>query len=350
MKIMKKLIFLFLIPILSFGQQVQTVPFGGTGKKTFTAYAVLTAGTTSTGVFQNVSGLGTTGQVLTSNGAGALPSWQSVASYLKADGSVTGATTFGTQQVFTYGVRSGTFRNLSGQHTYLTSDVGKDIYIFTGTNLASIAISDAGGSINIGDAAATTAISLDVVAGTIYMPAANGIDFGGSTLTSGTWNGNTVGIAYGGTGLTTLGTIGTSTNDNATSGNVGQEISAIQSTYTNFTTTATYQNITSIALTAGDWDISAFYTYSSNSATITAASNSIFVISTTTASASGATEGKNISYVPQAALLGTSKFTDAITPYRVSISGSTTYYLNTQATFTIGNPQFVGGLRARRMR
>lgn len=126
----------------------------------------------------------------------------------------------------------------------------------------------------------------------------------------------------------------------------GTEVHAAQSTYTNYTTTATYQNITSITLTAGEWDLSAFFTYNSNSATITAAANAIFVISTTTASASGATEGVNISYVPQAALLGTSKFTDAITPYRVTVSSSTTYYLNTQASFTLGNPQFVGSIRA----
>ena len=49
---------------------------GGTGVGTFTAFAVICAGTTATGALQNVSGLGTSGQVLTSNGAGALPTWQ----------------------------------------------------------------------------------------------------------------------------------------------------------------------------------------------------------------------------------------------------------------------------------
>jgi hypothetical protein len=144
--------------------------------------------------------------------------------------------------------------------------------------------------------------------------------------------------------------LATNTNDAAASGYVGEEVNSTISTYTNYTTTATYQNITSISLTAGDWDISAFITYSSNSSTITAASNAIFVISTTTASASGATEGLNIGYIPQAALLGTSKFTDTVAPYRVSISGTTVYYLNSQATFTVGNPQFVGSIRARRVR
>ena len=52
-----------------------TVPYGGTGDTSFTAYALLTGGTTTTGALQNVVTLGTAGQVLTSAGAGALPTW-----------------------------------------------------------------------------------------------------------------------------------------------------------------------------------------------------------------------------------------------------------------------------------
>lgn len=58
-----------------------TVPYGGTGAASFTAYSVITAGTTSTGAFSNVSGVGTSGQILTSNGAGALPTWQANAGW-----------------------------------------------------------------------------------------------------------------------------------------------------------------------------------------------------------------------------------------------------------------------------
>jgi len=54
-----------------------TVAYGGCGQSSFTAYAVITGGTTGTGNCQQVSGVGTAGQVLTSNGAGALPSWTS---------------------------------------------------------------------------------------------------------------------------------------------------------------------------------------------------------------------------------------------------------------------------------
>ena len=75
------------------------VGHGGTGNTTFTPYAVITAGTTATGVFQNVSGLGTSGYVLTSNGAGALPTWQAgggggggITTIDGDSGSVTGST------------------------------------------------------------------------------------------------------------------------------------------------------------------------------------------------------------------------------------------------------------------
>ena len=53
-----------------------TVGNGGTGVSSFTPYAVLTGGTSLTGALQQVSGLGISGQVLTSNGDGALPTWQ----------------------------------------------------------------------------------------------------------------------------------------------------------------------------------------------------------------------------------------------------------------------------------
>jgi hypothetical protein len=67
-----------------------TVSNGGSGRATgTTAYGTLCAGTTATGVQQTVAP-GTTGTVLTSNGASALPSYQAVA------GSPTGLTWLGT--------------------------------------------------------------------------------------------------------------------------------------------------------------------------------------------------------------------------------------------------------------
>jgi len=52
---------------------------GGTGLSTTTAYSVVFTGTTSTGNFQASAGPGTATYVLTSNGAGALPTFQAPA-------------------------------------------------------------------------------------------------------------------------------------------------------------------------------------------------------------------------------------------------------------------------------
>ena len=49
---------------------------GGTGVESFIPYSLITGGTTSTGALQNVANVGTAGQVLTSSGPGALPTWQ----------------------------------------------------------------------------------------------------------------------------------------------------------------------------------------------------------------------------------------------------------------------------------
>lgn len=49
---------------------------GGTGRNTATPYAVLCGGTNATAEHQSIAGLGSSGQVLKSNGADALPSFQ----------------------------------------------------------------------------------------------------------------------------------------------------------------------------------------------------------------------------------------------------------------------------------
>jgi hypothetical protein len=52
---------------------------GGSGRASHTAYAVVCGGTTSTAAQQSIASVGTTGQVLTSNGASALPTFQTPA-------------------------------------------------------------------------------------------------------------------------------------------------------------------------------------------------------------------------------------------------------------------------------
>lgn len=57
-----------------------SVDQGGTGLATTTAYSVVFSGTTATGNFQATAGPGTATHVLTSNGAGMLPTFQAAAS------------------------------------------------------------------------------------------------------------------------------------------------------------------------------------------------------------------------------------------------------------------------------
>lgn len=117
-----------------------TVPFGGTGDSSFTAYSLICAGTTNTGNFQNVVGLGVLGQVLTSQGAGSLPIWT----------SITG----------------GTVSSVSGTAGQITVVNGST------TPVVSIAITYAG---------QTSITTL-------------------GTITTGVWNGSAVDVAHGGTG------------------------------------------------------------------------------------------------------------------------------------------------------
>ena len=68
-----------------------------------TAYATLCGGTSNPGIIQSISSLGTSGQVLTSNGAGLLPSMQDspiIGEWTTFSPSIRGSTTAGTPSYF----------------------------------------------------------------------------------------------------------------------------------------------------------------------------------------------------------------------------------------------------------
>lgn len=105
---------------------------GGTGRSSHTAYAVICGGTTTTAAQQSIASVGTAGQVLTSNGAGALPTMQD------APGSIVE----GTEQVTT----SGTAFNF----TSIPSTVKRIVISFyevglSGTDEILVQIGDSGG-------------------------------------------------------------------------------------------------------------------------------------------------------------------------------------------------------------
>jgi hypothetical protein len=98
---------------------------GGTGATSQTAYSVICGGTTSTGAYQSVASLGTAGQVLTSNGAGALPTWGSASSGTVTSVSWTGGivsiATATTTPAFTIAGTSGGIPYFSSSSTWASS-------------------------------------------------------------------------------------------------------------------------------------------------------------------------------------------------------------------------------------
>lgn len=137
---------------------------------------------------------------------------------------------------------------------------------------------------------------------------------------------------------TTAGIAGTTSGNDANSGSVGEYIEAVAGA-TVVTTSGTA--MTSITLTAGDWDIagSAQYYGASGTSEISAA------INTTSGSISG-TLGKNRG---NAACYSTNGIGQAhVVRYRVNITSTTTYYLNA-ATITSSQTLY-GSISARRMR
>jgi hypothetical protein len=101
------------------------VTSGGTGASTQTAYSVLCGGTTSTGAYQSVASVGTSGQVLTSNGAGALPTFQAngngTVTSVSWTGGIVSVATSTTTPAFTIAGTSGGIPYFSSGTTWASS-------------------------------------------------------------------------------------------------------------------------------------------------------------------------------------------------------------------------------------
>lgn len=214
------------------------VAHGGTGDTSLTAYAVLCGGTTTTGAVQQVSGLGTSGQVLTSNGTGTLPTWQTITS--GGSGTVTSVSvvtangvsgtvanptttpaitlTLGditpTSVIASGAIKSGTGSDGvlavwdSTNSRYITLTGSNTVVTLGGTgnpslSLASNLLMPSGGEINWngGDVKFTHSSNLLTMSG-------GDLSLAGQAVTSGVWNGSVIQPTYGGTGLNTSGSTG----------------------------------------------------------------------------------------------------------------------------------------------
>lgn len=140
---------------------------------------------------------------------------------------------------------------------------------------------------------------------------------------------------------------GTATNDSAAAGYIGEFVSGTAVAGSVSLTTATTANITSISLTAGDWDVSGGVTFTT--AASTSVTQAIAGISTTTATlGADGTYARNTiaAFVP-----GAIEWLDQISPtVRISVAATTTVYLVGQSTFTVSTQTAGGFITARRVR
>lgn len=142
---------------------------------------------------------------------------------------------------------------------------------------------------------------------------------------------------------------GTATNDSATAGNVGQLISASVAAGSAISLTNNAPaNVTSISLTAGDWDISAAGMWTFGATTTV---SDFFCSVSTTSATQDLTVGKNAQWSFNALVVGAnSSPTLTIPTTQISLSGTTTVYLVATAGFGVSTAAVFGIIRARRVR
>lgn len=139
--------------------------------------------------------------------------------------------------------------------------------------------------------------------------------------------------------------VGTATNDAAATGSRGESATTKVATGSPVSlTTATPANVTSVSLTAGDWDVDGNINYNVTTGTVT-----VWVGGINTTSATLPTDGTEVySGVQLTALSEKNGMT--IPRKRISLSGTTTVYLSTTVTFAAGTLSCFGSIYARRIR
>lgn len=198
--------------------------------------------------------------------------------------------------------------------------------------------------------------------------ASNGLAVGSTTFTGVTGSGNLVGAtsptlsgvtlttpilgAATATSLTfsptTGGIVGTTTNDAASAGTVGELLTSAVAVGSHVSlSTGTAANMTSLSITAGDWDVWCLVVHelaATTTATILSAG-----ISTTTATVPAiGTEAS--AFWRQASAAPGGAISQMVGPIRVSVATPTTHFCAVQDTFAVSTNFTYGVLRARRVR
>jgi len=200
-----------------------------------------------------------------------------------------------------------------------------------------------------------TAVVAGVDASTITVSSFTATSINVNTETIGTLTVNTAAtvssMTVSGQFRPTSGIVGTTTNDNAPAGYVGQISSSAVSAQT-VGTAGQWSDVTSIPVTAGDWDVSVNLVVERNGATFSVAPTVFAGISTTSGNSgtgivTGDNEGESYQQAPTT-FLGTSV---VIPAYRMTFTGSSTVYLKGYVDgYTSGSPKHYARISARRAR
>ena len=177
---------------------------------------------------------------------------------------------------------------------------------------------------------------------------------GATTPTTGAFTSGTFSTTLGVTGTITpgqtTGIVGTTTNNNAQAGSVGEYIESrvVQGSAVALTTTIN-ANVTSISLTAGDWDVSGLIAFDGDATTLV--QNLIGGASTTSATLSGTLDYATLAFNSTGLALYTSQDPRIALPVlRFSLSSTTTVYLVAASRFTVSTHTAYGQISARRVR
>jgi hypothetical protein len=138
---------------------------------------------------------------------------------------------------------------------------------------------------------------------------------------------------------------GTSTNDSANTGNVGEYITATGSGVA--LTANVSNNVTSISLTAGDWDVGGVVNYVGNTSTTVLRTESSVSATSLGMGVPASFYGGNVTYF---ATVNGSGFSVPIPTTRFSLSATTTIYMVVSPIFSGSTMSATGTIRARRMR
>lgn len=328
-------------PITSSGTIALDTPVsvanGGTGLTTLTAhYLPVGNGTTAVSLIDP----GTSGQCLTSNGASSDPTFQpcvgggTVTSVGTggglSGGTITSSGTISLAEIANNSVLCNNF----GITT--TPEVGH--CTVTGTGNAVMATSPTLTTPTLGVASAT---SVNKVAITAPATSATLTIADGTTLTE--------------TTSTSIGRgqyQGTATNDDATAGNIGEYVSSIVTSGSSVSlTTATSANITSISLTAGDWDVRGMAVFTGGATTTVAHVSASVSQTSATMSATPGDFGDFPNYGGSTQFGGSVNYiTVAIPAVRVTLTSTTTIYFVANASFGVSTCAAYGRISARRAR